>query len=409
MDSPARFKVLAAGRRWGKTRLGVAACMETAGRDAGLAWWIAPTYKDTDPGWLPMRAIALELPGCEVREGDRTIRFDNGGAIMVRSADDPHERGLRGHAIDLAVLDEAAQFQYPDAWSHAIRPALSDRGGRALIISTPRGYNWFYDLFRNAEHLPDWEAWQLPTTTNPLFNPDELEEARRELGALTFSQEFLAEFIQAGGNRYKPEWFHHYTRLDEHHVDCGGVVVDLREGLKFATVDLAVSLKETADYTVIASCVGYKDRLIVLEVDRRRMEGPDITKAIRNAVDRHGLDVAYVEKTGTQLTFLQQARREGLPVKPLDATGERGTPAKVSRSIALETRMEAGEVWFPDRADWFDDLKVELMAFTGTPQDRHDDQVDALAYAAKVITSELKPKRKRLGEGTLSDSGLRKS
>lgn len=389
--------------------MGVVACMETAGRDGGLAWWIAPTYKDTEPGWLPLRAIADELPDVEVRETDRTIRFPNGGAVMVRSADDPHERGLRGHALDLVVLDEAAQFQYPDAWTHAIRPALSDRGGRALIISTPRGYNWFHDLYLQAEKLDDWAAWQLPTVTNPLFDPDELDDARRELGPLAYSQEFLAEFIQAGGNRYKPEWFQHRWRyIDENMVDCGGTVIDIRDGFRFCTVDLAVSVKETADYTVIASGIGWKDRLIVLDVDRRRMEGPDIVPAIAKAVETHRLDNAYIEKAGAQLTFLQEARRQGLPVKPLDASGERGTPAKIARSVALEGWMESGQVWFPTDAPWMDDLKVELMAFTGTSQDRHDDQVDALAYMVKVLVSELRPKRRRLGEGTLSSSDLRK-
>ena len=408
-EHPARFKVLAAGRRWGKTRLGVVACMETAGRDGGLAWWIAPTYKDTDPGWLPMRAIAMELPDAEVREGDRTIRFGNGGAIMVRSADDPHERGLRGHALDLAVLDEAAQFQYPDAWTHAIRPALADRGGKALIISTPRGYNWFYDLYQAGQgDDANWESWQLPTETNPLFDTDELVDAKRELGSLAYSQEFLAEFIQAGGNRYKPEWFHTYTPVDEHHISCGGEVVDMRQGFRFATVDLAVSVKESADYTVIASCVGWRNRLVVLDVVRERMEGPDIVKRIRNRYQTLDLDAVYIESVGTQLTFVQEAKRAGLPVKELDARGERGTPAKIARSIALESRMEAGEVWFPNGADWLPDLRVELLAFTGTGQDRHDDQVDALAYAAKVLTQELKPRSRGLSGNVLTDPDLLK-
>ena len=91
-NSPARFKVLSAGRRWGKTRLGVMECFDTAAH-GGRAWWIAPSYKISEVGWRPIRNIGSRI-GAEVRRGDRQVILPNGGEIAVRSADNPDS--LRG-------------------------------------------------------------------------------------------------------------------------------------------------------------------------------------------------------------------------------------------------------------------------------------------------------------------------
>ena len=190
---PARFRVAACGRRFGKTRLGAAICVKTAA-DGGRAWWIAPTYKVSEVGWRLIKRLARQVPGADVKQAERLIFFPNGGEIQVRSADNPDS--LRGEGLDFVVMDECA-FIHEDAWQEAIRPALSDRKGRAMFISTPKGQNWFYRLWlRCLDPTQDeWHGWQLPTAANPYIDPAEIEAARLGLPERIFRQEYLAEFL----------------------------------------------------------------------------------------------------------------------------------------------------------------------------------------------------------------------
>ena len=104
---PARHKVVDAGRRFGKTRLGVMECYDVASQ-GGRAWWVSPSYKMSEVGWRPIRNLGARI-GAEVRKVDRQVNLSNGGSISVRSADDPDS--LRGEGLDLVVLDECAFIQ----------------------------------------------------------------------------------------------------------------------------------------------------------------------------------------------------------------------------------------------------------------------------------------------------------
>ena len=381
-SSQARFRILAAGRRWGKTRLGVWECLKVAS-EGGRAWWVAPTYPLASEGWRPLRLIGQQWPGAKVLEVDKEVRLPGGGFVQVRSADEPQR--LRGAGLDFCVVDEAA-FCKLEAWEEALRPALSDKLGRALLISTPKGRNWFADYWDRAPARTDWQRFQFATTDNPYMPEGEVESAQQELPSLVFRQEYLAEFVEAKGARYDSAWFRFFVPSVKDGLTwllrSEGAPVDYRECERFCTVDLAASLKTSADWTVIASCAAWQGHLFVLDIVRRRMEGPDIVPAIRDQFARHDLRVAHIESSGFQLALVQEARRDGLPVKEL-----RPDRDKVARSLPLEARMEHGTVWFPRDASWLPDLQRELLAF---PIGSHDDQVDALAYAAAVMSS---PKR----------------
>ncbi len=376
--SKARFRILAAGRRWGKSRLGVWECLRVAS-EGGRAWWVAPTYPLANEGWRPLRSIAHQWPGAQVREVDKEVTLPNGGMVQVRSADEPHR--LRGAGLDFVVVDEAA-FCKEETWTEALRPALTDKLGRALIISTPKGGNWFRSLWEKAERRDDWDRWQYPTTSNPYIPEGEVEVAALELPSLVWRQEYLAEFVDAQGARYKPEWLRYFTPTMRDGLTWlqrpDGSEIDYRECTRFCTVDLAASLKSSADYTVVCSVACFKGDMFVLDMVRKRMEGPDIVPAIRDQMQRHDLRVAHIESSGFQLALVQEARRDGLPVKELRADRD-----KVARSLPLEARMEHGGVWFPKDAPWLPDLERELLAF---PVGEHDDQVDTLAYAAAVMS-----------------------
>ncbi len=201
-DSSARFKVLACGRRWGKTLLGVALCVESAAR-GGRAWWIAPTFPVASIGWRAIRYLAKQIPGSQIREVERIVTLPGGGWIQVKSSDNPDS--LRGEGLDLAVFDECA-FQVEEAWIEAVRPALSDRQGKALFISTPQGRNWFWRLWaRGQAGDPEWESWTFPTADNPYIDAAEIEAARAGLPERVFAQEYEADFSLSEGVFF-PEW-----------------------------------------------------------------------------------------------------------------------------------------------------------------------------------------------------------
>lgn len=204
VQSPARFRVLCAGRRWGKSRVAAIVALRTA-LQGGRVWWVAPTAKLAAIGWRDIRRMAGKVPGVNVRLGDKRLTFPGDGTIEVRTAGEPG--GLRGEGLDGLIYDEAAMGR-DDSWSEELRPALADRKGWALFVSTPKGRgNWFYDLWLRGQagDDPAWQSWQFPSAGNPHLDPVEVEAAREMMPAAAFDQEFLAEFNDAGASPFRPE------------------------------------------------------------------------------------------------------------------------------------------------------------------------------------------------------------
>ena len=172
VEDNSRFQVLACGRRWGKTRLGAAMCLMVA-LQGGRAWWVAPSYKMANVGWRLSLQLAIQAPNVDIRRADKAFMFPTGGEVWIRSADNPDS--LRGEGLDFAVLDECA-FMKEDAWTHSLRPALSDRQGRAMFISTPKGHNWFWRLFQLGQDKTnrEWQSWSFPTSDNPFIVDEEI-------------------------------------------------------------------------------------------------------------------------------------------------------------------------------------------------------------------------------------------
>ncbi len=383
-----RFTVLSAGRRWGKTKLGVWLCLKYAW-EGKRAWWIAPSYSMTNEAWADLRSIGIEY-GIKVKEAERTIVTATGGSVQVRSADDPMK--LRGAGLDFVVLDECA-FMKPQTWAEVIRPALTEKKGSAFFISTPKGYNFFEKLYSEANMLDDWVRFTYPTITNPIIDPAELEMAKQEIGSFLYAQEYEAQFIEASGGLFKADWFDHYKieeriGIDNDKNEFTEIVYKykdkecrLEDCRRYATVDLATSTKQSADFTVITSvAITPEGKILILDIDRRRLEAPDLLPLLQRKVEQFDLAYVGIERAGYQLAFIQMAKREGLVVKSLKADRD-----KVSRAYPLIARMEAGDIYFPKNSTWFADVQTELLRF---PEAEHDDIVDSLAYA--VIESKVR-------------------
>ena len=145
---------------------------------------------------------------------DNSITLRNGTEYLFRSAE--RYDNLRGLTCDYGIIDEAA-FCKDEAWTEAIRPIFLVKGKKVLFISTPKGKNWFYNLFqlgKSPDH-PNYESYTGSSYDTPYIDPSEIEDAKRTLPEKVFQQEYLAEFIDGGGEVFtniKKNQFQQYPK-----------------------------------------------------------------------------------------------------------------------------------------------------------------------------------------------------
>lgn len=202
-NSVARFRVVVAGRRWGKTTLSVRDMARVARQPDRKVWYIAPSYRMAKQiVWDKLKAKLYSLNWIQkVNESDLTVFLRNGSQISLRGADNPDS--LRGVRLDHVVFDEAAMID-SKTWTEVIRPTLSDSAGTAMFISTPMGRNWLFDLYQRGldptEH--QWESFTYTTLEGGNVDEAEILAARRDLDARQFSQEYEASFVTYAGVIY---------------------------------------------------------------------------------------------------------------------------------------------------------------------------------------------------------------
>lgn len=369
----ARFKVAACGRRFGKTRLGAALCIMTAGK-GGRAWWVAPTYPVASVGWRLIHRMARQVPGAVIRQGDLMVTFSNGGEIQVRSADNPDS--LRGEGLDFVVMDECAFIQ-EDAWLEALRPALSDRKGRAMFISTPKGRNWFWRLWQKCldDQDHEWRGWQLPTADNPYIDPVEIEAARRGLPERIFAQEYLAEFLD----------------------DAGGVFRRVMEAATARQLDAAqpgrvyiagVDIADKQDYTVI-SIIDAAEREQVF-MDRFHQVGYEaLEDRIHAAYRRFNVQTMIIEDNSIGQPVIDHLRNRGMNIVPFHTSSTTKTPI----IQALQSAFEHGSIRIINDPVQIGELQAYESKRTASgfsysaPAGMHDDTVMALAFAWQAVST----------------------
>jgi len=325
-DSKARFRVVCAGRRWGKTQLGAWLCVEAAARGRG-AWWVAPHYPIADIGWRMLKRLCGTLPGVVIRESDRRITMTNyPGWIQVKSASDPDS--LRGEGLDLVVIDEAAYVKEA-AWAEALRPALSDRLGRAVFISTPAGLNWFWRLYQRGldPAQPEWAAWRYPTSANPSIAAEEIASARELLAAELFAQEYEADFVEDSNGTLRG-------------------VVDVSTALPLAEPEadddyvMGVDLARLHDFTALSIFSARRRSEVYLDRFNQVSWSLQVGR-IRAAAERFGVRKIVVDQTGLGDVVIEQLRREvpaDLPVVGLTLTAAAKRDVIEGLSLAIERR-----------------------------------------------------------------------
>lgn len=197
-----RFRVVVAGRRFGKTALSTVELIVASvkGREKHV-WYVAPTYKAAKE--IAWDMLINEIPRdfiAKTNETSLTVTLKNGSTISLKGAEKPDN--LRGRSLDFVVLDEFADMR-PEAWFEVLRPSLSDRKGSALFIGTPKGRNHFYDLWtRGVDKEAGWSSYQFTTIEGGNVSQSEIEQAKRDLDERTFNQEYQAQFVNYSGIIY---------------------------------------------------------------------------------------------------------------------------------------------------------------------------------------------------------------
>ncbi|MBI5670291.1 MAG: hypothetical protein HZC41_20035 [Chloroflexi bacterium] len=368
LKSKARFRVVACGRRFGKTALGQIAIVEAASEGA-RCWWLSPTYKMASQVWRDLKRACRTRDEVEINNDERRIDFVKGGWLAIRSTHSADN--LRGAGLDLAVLDEAA-FMAADVWPEVVRPMLLERQGKALFLSSPNGRNWFWELFQRGldPHEPEWQSFHFTSYDNPLIAPAELDAIRRQTPERVWQQEYLAQFSEDSGLVFRGL------------RDAATAPPDAQPqaGTRYV---IGCDWGRSGDYTA----------LVVLDADRRQMVAMDRFNQINWSLQRGRLRALYdhwqpvviwAESNSIGSVNIEALQAEGLPVRPFATTVKSKGPLIEDLALALERRDLA---LLPDET-----LLHELAAYSlerlpgGTyrysaPLGQHDDTVIALALA----------------------------
>lgn len=392
-----RFSLLRAGRQWGKSFLASCRGIQKAlSKNNQTVMVVAPTYRQTEHVYgdivkllrpLINFDIGADVPFVTEYKADHRLEFYNGSVIMAASGDKPDR--LRGFSIDLIILDEAAMMDSgEELWYMVVRPALAVTHGEALFISTPKGKdNWFYDLYLHAlndiEAKGDDSEWALfhsPSYDSPFF-PDEEAEAYRALGENFYAQEIEAEFTATKNRIISVDNFFYYattiTEEGNQYFNYGTTVVPVQSTLRAMTIDLATSVKTSADYTAFGiGDITRKGLCFVRDIHRARIPGPEFADTTVRRAKNNNVDVVYVESVGYQLAAVQELISRGLTVQPLRAKGD-----KIARATQLGIRMFSEQVLYPKEAPWLPSTRDEVTSF---PDGKHDDRVDVLGYLSLV-------------------------
>lgn len=313
-----RFQTLRAGRRWGKTKVGARKLLRRAiGDDDQLCWWIANSYRNVRRGYAevvrqcPRELLAKPAPAATAQE--LVLNLVTGSRIEFYSAGNPD--ALAGAGVDEVVGDEAALWPHgEELWFQLVRPTLMDTGGGALLISTPRGRNWFYrqDMKGRDPTERDFVSWHFPQSDNPYIPAEETEAARREMPDVMFRQEIMAEYVSSAASIFDLEFPDAVVPLE---VEPRGHVY------------MGVDLGKQHDFTVITAareddrmpCHHERFNEISWPIQRERIQ--DAVLTVEGWPDVSGITVC-VDTTGVGDVVVDEMEDDGLDVVGIKFTNQ---------------------------------------------------------------------------------------
>jgi len=376
--SEARFKVIAAGRRCGKTQfVAWELIIKALQADKGHVFYIAATLGQArDVIWATL--IELCQPVLKnAHINNLQITLINGSTITLKGSDRPDT--MRGVSLYHAALDEYASMK-PFVWEEVIRPALADQKGTATFIGTPSGRNHFYDIYEYAKlgDDPTWAAWHFTSFDNPILDPEEINAAKRSMSSYAFRKEFMASFEAQDSELFKEEWL----KFSENEPEQGDYYIAV-DPAGFAEVG-GRTTKSRLDQTAIAIVKVNEDGWYVKDIIHGRWDLMETTARIFKAVEEYKPIAVGIEKGIAQqavmspLTEMMKQRGRFFRVDLLS----HGNQKKTDRIVwALQGIMEHGRVTL-NKGDWNTIFLDQLFQFPSKLT--HDDLIDALSYIEQL-------------------------
>jgi predicted phage terminase large subunit-like protein len=374
-EDETRFKIVAAGRRTGKSRLAAWKLILNALQvQRGHVFYVAPTQGQArDIMWSTLLELGHEVIK-NAHINNLQITLINGATISLKGADRPET--MRGVSLKYLVMDEYADMK-PSVWEQILRPALADQKGGALFIGTPMGRNHFYDLYMYGMTAddPTYKAWHFTSYDNELLDPEEIDMAKKSMSSFAFKQEFMASFEAQGSEIFKEEW----VEFDEEEPEDGDYYI---------AIDLAGFIDESStskknkrlDNTAISVVKVGSDGWWVDEIIYGRWTLDKTAEKIFNAVTKYQPVAVGIERgiakqaVMSPLTDMMKRRSKFFRVEELT----HGNQKKTDRIVwALQGRFEHGNIKL-NKGEWNAEFLDQLFQFPNALT--HDDLVDSLAY-----------------------------
>ena len=363
-----RFRVLAAGRRFGKSYLAMNEMAKFARFPDQRILAVAPTYKQCkNIWWNDLKGMLIEKNWAKkINESELQITLVNGSTITLRSSE--NYDALRGAKYNFIVLDECADMK-PDVWFSVLRPTLSDTGGHALFISSPKGRNWFYELWCEGEK-DNYSSYQYTTLDGGFVPPEEVEQARLDLDSRTFEQEYEAQFVSYSGVIY-------YAFADINVKAYPGPID--KDDVIHVGCDFNID-PMSATVAIIKNDIAW----VIDEIEIYGSNTNELTQEIR-ARYPHNRVIAYPDSSGIKRTtnsgisdhqILQNAGFK-LMVQP-------GNPPVIDRIASVNSAFEHNKLYIDPKCRKVKECLIKHTYKEGTRQPQkdtgHDHMNDALGY-----------------------------
>lgn len=360
-----RFNVVCIGRRAGKSTLGIDRCAtkETLAYPVG---WLSPTYRMLLEVWREANRILAPITARRSAQ-DHRLEFVTGGVLEFWSLDNPDV--ARGRKYKRIVVDEAAMIPaLMDAWNYVLRPTLTDFGGDAYFMSTPKGRNGFWQMWQwgVAPGKDEWAAWQMPSYVNDKINRSEFDAMKETLPEMAYRQEILAEFLENEGSVFR------------NISACMNAPTTTPEAHAGHTLIAGVDWGRQEDFTTIS--IGCRD--CKCEVARDRFNQIDYVvqrDRLRAMYERWRPQAILCELNSIGQPNYEMLQREGLPVVGFTTTASTKPPLIENLALALER----AEWQFQPDPVWTMELEAyerTVSSATGrssysAPDGSHDDTV----------------------------------
>jgi len=359
LESQARFNVLMCGRRFGKSELSQIKMIKTASFGEQIAY-ITPTYKLAKVFFNKL-AAALPFPN---NQSNLTMQFPNKGSVEFFTGE--RLDNLRGRKFNGVIIDEASYIpNLEDGWLNSIRPTLTDYKGWGWFLSTPRGKNFFYSLYMKQED--GWQSFKYSTYDNPYIDKNEIDEAKRQLPAPVFEQEYMANPMENAANPFGSDNIKHCIKpISNQEPVCFGI-------------DLAKSY----DWSVI---IGLDAAGNVCYLDRFQKDWHTTKQTILKLPRKAML----LDSTGVGDPIFEELQRAGLMVEGLKFTSN----SKQQLMVGLQNAIHTKSISYPEGVI-VNELEVFEYQFTANgvkysaPSGFHDDCVMALALAYQNFTQRM--------------------